>query len=246
MEAREGSASQASQRARDAALRSIWSILEELLKAVINALRLLLDPAPLGSYDISLNNSLIKGRLAVHDLLARHLRDTQFHVGLPNPFTMCSEVRVALPNLTLTAFYDADLDVGFGAADGEAMAIFGDGRAQIDLHNAKLTTKVCITLKEFSVKVADMKISLEKAEVNLKGLFGGGAVSDLVNSIVTDVLPDAVEEYEPEITQLAMKYINEFIKKMLHRGSATTATRVTNNCQKEKYVITVFRDMIKI
>lgn len=44
----------------EAALRDIWRILEDLLKAVINALRLLLDPAPLGSYDLSFNNSFIK------------------------------------------------------------------------------------------------------------------------------------------------------------------------------------------
>lgn len=68
-----------------------------------------------------------------------------------------------------------------------------------------------------------MKISLEKAEVDLPGLFGGGAISEMISGIATDVLPGAIQEYEPEITQLAMKYINEFLRHILHRGSLKTA-----------------------
>lgn len=60
-------------------------------------------------------------------------------------------------------------------------------------------------------------------QVDLRGLFGGGAISDLISGIATDVLPDVVEEYEPEITQLAMEYINEFIRKILHREYPTIA-----------------------
>lgn len=37
---------------------------------------------------------------------------------------------------------------------------------RIDLQNAKLSTKVCLSIREFSIKVADMKVSLEKAEVS--------------------------------------------------------------------------------
>lgn len=217
----ESAESVASQAAREAALRGVWSILEDLLKALLEALRLMLDPAPLGSYDLSFNDSFITGRLALHRVRAEHLRDTKFHVKLLNPFTLCSQVQVELPWLTLKTYYDADLYLGDGS--GEPMRIFGAGLAQVDLHNAQLTTKVCLEIKKFSIQVADMKISLEKAEVDLPGLFGGGAISEMISGIATDVLPGAIQEYEPEITQLAMKYINEFLRHILHRGSLKTA-----------------------
>lgn len=70
----------------------------------------------------------LRGRLAAHGVLARHLRETQFHATALNPFTMCTEARVLVPRLSVKTYYDADLSVDDGS--GELMPIFGAGRAQ--------------------------------------------------------------------------------------------------------------------
>lgn len=52
-------------------------------------------------------------------------------------------------------------------------------------------------------------------QIELQNLFGGGAISDLISGVATDVLPAMVQELQPQIVDSVMNYINTLIRNII-------------------------------
>lgn len=81
--------------------------------------------------------------------------------------------------------------------------------------NIKMYTDLCMTVNPVTVRVANMKLSVEKDNVDVQNLFCDQAVSKSISQIATDVVPSMVQEFQQEITNFIMKYINKLIEEKL-------------------------------
>ncbi|KAK3926699.1 UPF0365 protein [Frankliniella fusca] len=204
---------------RDAALRSVWDDMIKILLAILDFITKLIDPTPLGDHAWHFNGA-VAGNLSLMGLQARHLQDLKVQHYDINLSTMCAGIDLLLPKLSLQAKYDVDLNVNLEEGSNSDFRFFGNGQAKVDMWNVQLYTDLCVTLNPINANVANMKLSIKKDRVDLQNLFSDPPLSKAISKVATDVLPSMVQEFQKEITEFIMTYLNKLIdEKMPHSST---------------------------
>lgn len=200
---------------REAALHSALDDLFKILMLIFDFVVKLMDPTPLGDYAWKFDGVSARGNLSLKGLQARHLRELTVQKYDIHLSTLCAEVSLLLPHLTLETKYDTDLNFNLEDGSNSDFRLFGNGQAKVDMWNIKMYTDLCMTVNPVTVRVANMKLSVEKDNVDVQNLFCDQAVSKSISQIATDVVPSMVQEFQQEITNFIMKYINKLIEEKL-------------------------------
>lgn len=74
-----------------------------------------------------------------------------------------------------------------------------------------------IGIKDLFLHVDDLKldIRIDKLQVKLEGLLGDAAVADLASGVISDVGPEFLEEFRPEVGAMISGQIKDFANEVL-------------------------------
>lgn len=202
--------------------RALRDGIDDILRLILQFIRMLWDPTTLGDYAFNIDTDAAKGSLSLTGLSASHLRDMKVDNVDIDVAALCATVDLSFPLLTIRTKYDLDVSLDTGTDDGAggAFRIFGNDRAKIDLEGIKIHANVSVTT-EPSVTISNLRLSIDKDKINIWGLFGGGKISDLISGIASDMVPELVKEFQSELTEFLTNYINDLIKSKLPAGSTT-------------------------
>lgn len=97
--------------------------------------------------------------------------------------------------------------------------IFGKGDFSVDLEEIRFTTGLTIKLVVSNLTITDFpdfNLSLKKSTIEFENLMGGGPVGELLNSIISDALPQLIEAAQGELIKNYGDEIANFLNPIIN------------------------------
>lgn len=197
--------------------------LDEIIHLAVDAVRLLwrrsFEPLSVEHMQLHFRDPLLTADLEVSQVEVHNASTFVLDDVQSEPQNMAANFTAHVDAFNVTGQYDVD-----GLLLNGEHHIFGNGSFTVIIRGLKIAGRVVIGLKDLFLHVDDLKldISIEKLQVKLEGLLGDAAVADLTSGVISDVGPEFLEEFRPEVGAMISGQIKDFANELLSSFSVSS------------------------
>ncbi|KAB0798190.1 hypothetical protein PPYR_09183 [Photinus pyralis] len=100
--------------------------------------------------------------------------------------------------------YNVSMKAGF-------VPVYGHGKLTLTLQNIVLNCSAGATIFPFGIKDLTLAFNLDTIDLNITGLFNNDKFSQLISSIISEVLPGYIHRYGTVIAKLVSKQVEDLV-----------------------------------
>ncbi|XP_034249834.1 uncharacterized protein LOC117650486 [Thrips palmi] len=197
--------------------------LDEVIYLAVDAVRMLwrksFEPLSVEHMELHFRDPLLTADLEVRQVEVHNASTFVLDEVQSEPQNMAANFTAHVDAFNVTGLYDID-----GLLINGEHRVFGNGSFRAGISGLKVAGRVEIGLKDLFLHVDDLKldISIAKLQVKLEGLLGDAAVADLASGVISDVGPDFLEEFRPEVGAMISGQIKDFANELLSSFSVSS------------------------
>ncbi|KAK3917293.1 30S ribosomal protein S5 [Frankliniella fusca] len=190
--------------------------LDEIIYLAVDTVRMLwkrsFEPLHVEHMELHFRDPLITADLQLNDVQVNNASTFVLDSIKSEPQNMAANFTAHVEAFNVTGFYDVN-----GAVVNGEHKVFGGGNFTAVVRGLNIRGRVEIGIKDLFLHVNDLKldISIEKLQVKLEGLLGDAAVADLASGVISDVGPEFLEEFRPEVGAMISGQIKDFANDIL-------------------------------
>ncbi|KAJ1529231.1 hypothetical protein ONE63_006034 [Megalurothrips usitatus] len=190
--------------------------LDEIIYLAVDTVRMLwsksFEPLHVEHMELHFRDPLLTADLQVNDVEVHNASTFVLDEVKSEPQHMAANFTAHVDSFNVTGLYDVD-----GVVINGEHRVFGNGHFTAVIRGLKVNGRVEIGLKDLFLHVDDIKldISIGKLQVKLEGLLGDAAVADLASGVISDVGPEFLEEFRPEVGAMISGQIKDFANDLL-------------------------------